>query len=768
MKAEKRNENSMEPDIWYADVILPLPMPGLFTYGIPDELLIQAHPGVRVNVQVGKKKTYTGIIRHIHRNKPADYEVKPILLVPDNHPIVNDFQLRMWDWMSDYYMCPQGDIYRAAVPAGFKKNSYKPRLAGYLRLNKKWTGTAELNKLMDRLSKAPRQYEILTAYLDESGYTDNIKAGWVERSVLLKGNPKTGTALTILVKKGILDNVQREVSRLAMKEPEIKEPVSLNENQHIALQEIKQQFKKKDVVLLHGVTSSGKTELYIQLIQEALAKNKQVLYLLPEIALTTQIVSRLRSVFGSQVGVYHSRYSNHERIEIWNKIADPEPENNRPYHIILGARSSVFLPFTRLGLVIVDEEHENSYKQFDPSPRYHARDTAIVLAHLHKAKVLLGSATPSLESYYNCITAKYGLAELTSRYLDLQQPEIKLVNIREAYRKKQMKSHFSATLLDAIENSLKQKEQVILFQNRRGFALFLTCADCGWVPRCIHCDVSLTYHKSKKELVCHYCGYSVPTATACGDCGSHNLQMKGFGTEKIEDEIQLFFPGIRVARLDMDTARSRRSFEKIINGFESGRIDVLVGTQMISKGLDFNNVSLVGILNSDNMLNYPDFRAHERSFQLMMQVSGRAGRRHKRGLVIIQAYDSSHVLFEYLLAHDFKSYARLQLSERSCFSYPPYSRLIEIILKHKQKDILESASENLATCLKKQLGNRVMGPEDPLIGRIQRYHLKKILLKIEKEKSIVDVKNLIMNCIDSIHTDKAYKALMISVDVDPA
>jgi primosomal protein N' (replication factor Y) len=725
-------------------------------------------PGVRVSVQVGKKKLYTALIHHIHQEKPSGYEVKNILSVLDTHALVNDFQLRLWEWIAGYYMCTLGEVYRAALPSGFKLNTFKPRLAGYLRLNKQWLESAKLNGLLDSLSKAPRQFDLLTCYIEASGYTDNHQPGWIEKTYLLKKTPNAAVALKSLVKKGILDSSQQEISRLTIPDAKIQESLLLNENQRNAFREIKQHFQEKEVVLLHGVTSSGKTEIYIQLIREELAKGKQVLYLLPEIALTTQIVSRLRAVFGDYVGVYHSRFSDNERLEIWKNLNDQLTENSRSYRIILGARSSVFLPFADLGLVIVDEEHENTYKQFDPAPRYHARDTAILLAHLHRAKVLLGSATPSLESYYNCITAKYGLVELSSRYLDIQLPEIRVVNIREAYRKKQMKSHFSILLLEAIEKSLQQQEQVILFQNRRGFSLYLACAECGWVPRCIHCDVSLTYHKTKKELVCHYCGYSVSTATSCKDCGSHNLQMKGFGTEKIEDEIQLFFPGIHVARLDIDAARSRKSYEKIISGFERGDTDILVGTQMVSKGLDFDNVSLVGILNADNMLNYPDFRAYERSFQLMMQVSGRAGRKNKRGLVIIQAYDSANVLFDPLITNDFKSYARRQLMDRNSFLYPPYTRLIEIIIKHKQKEVMDMAGDHLTGALKKQLGVRVMGPEYPVISRIRNHYLKRILLKIEKEKSIVEVKEFVIKCIEETKMHDDYKSLIISVDVDPA
>ncbi|MBN1415520.1 MAG: primosomal protein N' [Bacteroidales bacterium] len=757
-------------DSWYIDVILPLPLQGLFTYQIADHQLSDAKPGVRVVVPVGKKRLYTALIHHVHQQKPQDYMVRPVHALLDSEPVINDLQLKLWEWIADYYMCTLGDIYRAAVPAGFKpeKEIYKPRKSFFIRLGRSWREEVKLHSLLDKLAKAPRQHKLLMQYLETSGFSVSSQPVWIEKTTLLKKAAVSDSVFQNLVKKKVFETTQRVVSRLSRHDDEIREPLSLTGDQSKALQSIKQNFMDKDVVLLHGITSSGKTEMYIHLIRDQLEKGKQVLYLLPEIALTTQIITRLRKVFGNKVGIYHSKFSASERVEIWNCLAGKTTGIRDPYQVILGARSSLFLPFSNLGLVIIDEEHENTFKQTGPSPRYHARDTAIVLAQLHKAKVLLGSATPSLESFYNCLTGKYGLVELSKRYLDLQLPEIHVVNIHEAYRKKQMKSHFSVPLLEATENALKQHEQVILFQNRRGFSLFLECGECGWVPRCIHCDVSLTYHKRNKSLVCHYCGYSVSVYGSCKKCGSHNMQMKGFGTEKIEDEIALFFPGARITRMDLDAIRSRKTCERIIAAFERGEIDIMVGTQMISKGLDFDNVNLVGILNADNMLNYPDFRAYERSFQLMLQVSGRAGRKNRRGRVIIQAYDSSQELFNQVINHDFNSFARSQLSERKSFHYPPYTRLIEITLKSKDKNKLDRAAEILASILKKQLDIRIMGPEYPLISKIRNHHLKRIILKTKKEKSVARVKETLQQCIAGLHRHDDFRGVMVSVDVDPA
>lgn len=757
------------PNSWYADVILPLSLPGLLTYAVPESLQDKVKPGVRVKVQVGKKKTYTALIHHVHNKKPSGYEVRPFLGIIDREPFVNHWQLKLWEWMADYYMCSPGDIFRAAVPAGFKAevSTYKPKTTCFVRLSKEWREEKKLHPLLDKLAKAPAQQKLVMQYLETSGFPEKRRRDWIEKSVLLDASGTRDTVLKSLTKKGIFETVLREVSRLDIYSAAMKEPASLNDNQQKALNAIKQQFEKKDVVMLHGITSSGKTEIYIHLIHEALEKGRQVLYLLPEIALTTQIVERLRKVFGNKVGVYHSKYSDNERIEIWKNLSGQSPGGSPSFQVILGARSSLFLPFCNLGLVIVDEEHENTFKQVDPAPRYHARDTAIILAQMHGAKVLLGSATPSLESFYNCLSGKYSMVGLETRYLDLQPPEIKVVDMREARRKKRMKSHYSTALLEAIENSLSQKEQVILFQNRRGFSLFLECSECGWVPRCRNCDVSLTYHKKERRMECHYCGYSLPVATLCEDCGSPNVLMKGFGTEKIEDEMALFFPEARIARMDLDATRSRHAYAKVITGFERGTIDILVGTQMISKGLDFDNVSLVGILNADNMLNYPDFRAYERSFQLMLQVSGRAGRRNKRGTVIIQARDSGMELFHYLIRNDFRAFAMVQLEERKSFHYPPFTRLIAIELKCTDRNTLDPGAETLAGMLKKMPDLRIMGPEYPLVSRIKNNFVKRIILKIDKDKSVARVKEEIRKCLEELRRMNAFKSIAIRVDVDP-
>jgi primosomal protein N' (replication factor Y) len=754
---------------WFADVILPLSLPGLLTYEVPEDLEDKVKPGIRVRVQIGKRKTYSALVHHIHQEKPPGYKVRPFLSIADSDPVVNEWQLKLWDWMADYYMCSPGDVYRAAMPAGYKAEflSYKPKTLCYVRLTEAWKEEHNLHQILDRLAKAPVQQKVVMHYLDLSGFPEKHRPEWIEKSLLLRASGTGDPALKSLVRKGILETELREVSRLDGYHDALQEPVTLNDNQREAFDAIRLHFEKKDVVLLHGITSSGKTEIYIRLILEELRKGRQVLYLLPEIALTTQIIMRLRKVFGERVGVYHSKYSGNERIEIWRNLSGQTSGRRPPFQIILGARSSLFLPFRNLGLVIVDEEHENTFKQYDPAPRYHARDTVIMLAQLHGAKVLLGSATPSLESYYNCLSGKYGLVELETRYLDLQPPEIKVVDIREAYRKKRMRSHFSLPLLDAIENSLAQKEQVMLFQNRRGFSLFIECTECGWVPHCARCDVSLTYHKKERKMVCHYCGYAVSVPVACEGCGSHNLQMKGFGTEKIEDEIALFFPDAQIDRMDVDAMRTRHAYEKVITAFARGATDILVGTQMITKGLDFDNVGLVGILNADNMLNYPDFRAYERAFQLMMQVSGRAGRRKKQGTVIIQAWDSRMELFHHLIRNDFRAFAMDQLADRKSFHYPPYTRIIEIKLSGSDKSNLDRGAGTLAGMLNDLPGLRVVGPEYPLISRIRSLYVKKIILKIDRDKSVTRVKGEIRKFLGELQTKGTFRSVSVTVDVDP-
>ncbi|MBN1789304.1 MAG: primosomal protein N' [Bacteroidales bacterium] len=665
----------------YVDLLLPLPIPGIFTYAVNQELATVVKRGARVSVQFGKRNIYTGLVVKVHDQRPVAYDVKEIAGLIDREPVVLESQIRLWEWISEYYMCTPGEVFKAALPA---------RLKPGIRARKKETGEPSLSRLSE-----------------------------------------------------------------------------LNISQLQAFQEIKDAFASTDVVLLHGITSSGKTEIYIHLIQEALENGKQVLYLLPEIALTTQIITRLRAVFGSCIAVYHSRSTDSERVRTWNRLLQPAEETENAIQIILGVRSSVFLPFRNLGLVIIDEEHENTYKQFDPAPRYHARDTALMLARQQGASVLLGTATPSVESYHNCMTGKYKLVKLNERFLNLELPEITVVNTRELRRRKQMQSHFSPVLLSNIDIALKNGEQVILFQNRRGFSLFLECENCGEVPRCRHCDVSLTYHKSSNRLNCHYCGYQTIVPSTCPSCGHNKLQMKGFGTEKIEEEIALFFPSAKVERLDLDNTRSRKSFEKLIARFEMKESDILVGTQMVSKGLDFDNVKLVGIMNADTMLNFPDFRAYERSFQLMSQVSGRAGRKNSRGSVIIQTSDHNHPVIRQVVANDYVAMYNEQLEERRKFRYPPFCRMVEIILKHRDRDILDQAATFLAFLLRKSIHEKIMGPEYPLVSRTHNLYLKNMLVKIENGKTLSGVKLQIINGIKEMLLKPEFRSVQYTLDVDP-
>lgn len=677
--------------VCYADVILPLPVSGVFTYRVAGENESRAKPGMRVTVQFGRKKIYTGIIRKIDTRKPDKYVVKDILTVLDEDPVVNEYQFLLWEWISDYYMCSLGEVFKAALPSG------------------KHLG---------------------------------IRAPVPKKSSRIRKTVHTG---------------QDKWAKT--------EPAQLNPSQENALHEIREAFDSTDVVLLHGVTSSGKTEIYIRLIEDALTQNKQVLYLLPEIALTTQIIARLQAAFGHAVAVYHSRLTDRERGDAWNRLLHADDAN--PVRIILGARSSVFLPFRDTGLIIIDEEHENTFKQFDPAPRYHARDTAIMLARFHGAKVLLGTATPSVETYYNCNSGKYSLVDLTDRYGDMQLPDIQVVNTRELRRKKRMQSHFSPLLLDNITEALQNKEQVILFQNRRGFSLYLECRQCGDIPRCRRCDVSLTYHKLSNRITCHYCGFGMAVPKVCQACGSSDIKMQGFGTEKIEEEIGLFFPEARIARMDLDTTRRRRSFEKLIATFELGESDILVGTQMVSKGLDFDNVRLVGIINADTMLNYPDFRAQERSFQLMAQVSGRSGRKNKRGIVIIQTSDDKHPIIDQVMRNDFRAMYTEQLEERKRFQYPPFYRLIEITLKHRDRELLDKAADFLLQRLRQALKEKILGPEYPLVSRIQNLNLKRLLIKIAKGHSLPSAKKGIAFHLDELSEHPMFRSVIPVIDVDP-
>jgi len=737
---------------------------GKFTYRIPDELQEKIVPGVRVTVPFGNKDLFYGIVAGVHDRQPDFKNIRSIIAIPEIVPSLNEKQLRLWTWISEYYMCTEGEVMKAALPSETSMDEYKPKLERYISLSRNYSGT-ELNQILDKLARAPQQLTLLSSYLSLSGYPEVKDPAMISRQTLLVDSGSSAATLDQLLKKEILKTVNTRVTRLD-ESGFGSEPVrELSAAQAAAYSSVKAQFAKKDIVLLHGVTSSGKTELYIHLIEEQIRAGRQVLYLLPEIALTTQIIKRLRRHFGSVTGIYHSRCSNAEKVEIWNKVASDDPDSG--YRLILGVRSSIFLPFSNLGLIIIDEEHDGSYKQHDPAPRYHARDTAIMLAGIHSAKTLLGSASPSIESYNNAVIGKYGLSELKERFGKIRLPSIVLANVRDATRKKLMVSHFTPELLEAIDDALGKDEQVILFQNRRGFSPYIECADCGWVPVCIQCAVNMTYHKSIGRLVCHYCGYSVSVPHHCGSCNSSGLITRGFGTEKIEDEIKIVFPDARVARMDQDTTRGKNSFANIIRAFEERRIDILIGTQMISKGLDFENLTVVGILNADNMLNFPDFRAHERSYQLMEQVSGRAGRRQKQGKVVIQTSDPANRIIRLVLRHDYEGLFRMQAGDRKEFNYPPFCRLIRITMRHKDKGLLNQFSGMLGDDLKNLFGKRVLGPESPLISQVQLWHIKTLLIKVEREKPPGKAKELITEAIARIENEKGSSGFRIAVDVDP-
>ena len=748
----------------FADIILPLAVRGRFTYRIPEDIAEKVTPGVMVTVQFGGRKLYSGIVCQIH-TKPSDIKnVRPLISVNNTTPVINESQLRLWLWISEYYLCSEGEVMKAALPSEINLNNFKPRLETFIKLCRRFTED-ELNELLDKLKKAPKQQEILSVYIRLTGYATGSEVFPVSKSLLLSESHSGPGILEALIAKGILASVSKPVSRIPETDS-YKEPIKqLSEAQSVAFRSVKSQFLEKDIVLLHGVTSSGKTEIYIHLIDEQLKKGKQVLYMLPEIALTTQIILRLKRHFGAVTGVYHSRFSDPEKVEIWKKVAEKDPSNG--YRLILGVRSSLFLPFSDLGLIIVDEEHDGSYKQHDPAPRYHARDSAIMLAAMHNAKTILGSASPSVESYNNAVGGKYGLTELKERYGLIKLPTIILANTREAYRKKLMVSHFTPELLQAMDDALNKEEQVILFQNRRGFSPYIECSECGWIPVCIQCAVNLTYHKGIGKLVCHYCGYTTSIPSKCCNCHSAAMVTRGFGTEKIEDEIKIVFPAARVSRMDQDTTRNKNSFNKLIRAFEERRIDILIGTQMISKGLDFENLTVVGILNADNLLNYPDFRAHERSFQLMEQVSGRAGRRQKQGKVVIQTSDPANKIIRQVLRHDYVSMFRMQSEERMTFNYPPFCRMVKISIKHKDRAQLNYYSDILGRDLKEIFGKRVLGPESPVISQVQLWYIKTILIKIEREKPPAKAKQLILEAIERLEKEKGASALKIAVDVDP-
>ncbi|MBR2291559.1 MAG: primosomal protein N' [Prevotella sp.] len=761
----------------FADVILPVPLDGFFTYSVPQHLTEQVRVGARVLVPFGRNKTYVGIAAEIHHRAPEGYLVKDILQVLDVSPILLDSQLKLWRWIADYYMSPIGEVYKAALPSGLKaEDGYRPKTELYIRLTPQFRQEAALHVALNMLQRAPKQQAAFIDFLhlseiDQEPEGEGIA---VTRDELLNAGHTLPT-INQLVKRGMLETYELEVGRLNQGgEPHLENIQPLSEVQQDAYNQIQFSFLRKNVTLLHGVTSSGKTEIYIHLIRQALEQKKQVLYLLPEIALTVQIMQRLQRVFGNRLGIYHSKYADAERVEIWQKQL-----SRNPYDVILGARSAVFLPFQNLGLVIIDEEHETSYKQQDPMPRYHARSTAIVLAQMQGAKTLLGTATPSAETYFNALSpapqgegtvvgaGKYGLVELFQRYKNIELPEIQVVDIRDLQHRKMMNGPFSPLLLTKTREALERGEQVILFQNRRGYAPMIECKQCGWVPRCQHCDVSLTFHRHLNQLTCHYCGYTYQVPTECPACGCKDLQTRGYGTEKIEADVRDIFPEARIARMDLDTTRSRQAYERIISDFSAGRTNLLIGTQMISKGLDFDKVSVVGILNADTMLNQPDFRAYEHAFMMMSQVSGRAGRKGKRGLVILQTKTPDAPLIRQVVANDHTAFYRSLFSERRLFRYPPFTRLVYVFLKHRSDGLVEAASLEMGSWLRQWFGARVLGPDKPAVAKVKSLSIRKLVLKLEPGLNMADVRKYLTLAQQQMLQDKRYSSLQIYFDVDP-
>jgi primosomal protein N' (replication factor Y) len=812
----------------FVEVILPLSIAKNYTYRVPFEMNDSVAVGKRVVVQFGKSKLYTAIISSIGSRAPEKYQAKYIIELLDDQRIVTDAQLQFWQWLAEYYMCNIGEVMNAALPSAlklasetrimlnknfeidrsglhdkeflivealdiqpeltvsdiikllgqktvmpilklmFEKNiihisediteRYKPRTRTFITLNPIYHDQENLKELFSILEKrAPKQADAVLGYIKLSRHQKTVS-----KNELAEESGAGAASIKSLVEKEVFITEEKNVSRLYYDDEEASGNFELSEQQKDVLRHIEDEFAEKEAVLLHGVTSSGKTQVYIRLIEKMIGAGKQVLYLLPEIALTTHIIERLRMYFGADIGVYHSRFNDSERVEVWQKML------NNEYKVVLGARSSVFLPFNNLGLIIVDEEHETSYKQFDPAPRYNARDAAIFLANMHQAKVLLGSATPSFESYYNARINKYGLAELTERYGGVKLPEIEVVSIVEETKKKTIQSHFTGVLMAEINQALTNKEQVILFQNRRGYAPVLICKICANTPKCINCDVTLTYHKSSGKLHCHYCGYKEDAPQICPACGSTHLEYKGFGTEKVEDELALLLPDARIARMDLDTTRSRNSLQTILNDLEEKKIDILVGTQMVAKGLDFSEVTVIGIINADSLLKFPDYRANERSFQMLAQVSGRAGRRGKQGKVVIQTYDPGHRVIKQVIENDYTNLYFTEMEERRSFKYPPFYRIINLDVKHKDPDAVNNQAAYLAAELRKHFGDRVIGPEFPLIGRIRNYYIKTIMLKFEKDGiSMNKAKTIMREVITQFQTTKLSKGSVVQPDVDP-
>ena len=817
----------------FAEVLLPLPIYGTFTYSVPEEMQPVAGIGYRVVVPFGRKKFYTGVITLLHNNKPEGYEVKDILSVLDNHSILRHPQLKFWQWIADYYLCAPGDVLKAALPAGMKVESetrvnanvdyvdtdsslnereliiynylltksnitpgeisratgfknveqivtrmiekeavivcekivdnYRPKTEVCVKLTADKGDNEALQKMFDMVKQAKKQEATLSAYLHLSEWLKKGNPKPVTKDALIARAGSSLTIINAMKTKGIFQLYKREVNRFHIDDNIEVKLNSLSQPQQEALTDIRNQMKEKNVVLLHGVTSSGKTEVYTHLIDSVLRSGLQVLYLVPEIALTTQLTQRLYRNFGNRLLIYHSKFSDNERVDIWKQLL-----NDQTPKVVIGVRSSVFLPFSKLGLVIIDEEHETSFKQQDPAPRYNARNAALVLASMHGAKTLLGSATPSVETYYNALSGKYGLVSLSTRYEGVELPIVETVDTKKARKKHLMRGAFSVSLIDECNEALLRGEQAIIFQNRRGFAPLVRCKECAWTPKCVNCDVSLTYHKRFNQLVCHYCGAMQPLPSICPACGQPTIEVLGYGTERLEDDIEQYFPGVKIARMDLDTTRSKTGYDKIIENFSKGQTRVLVGTQMVTKGLDFEGVSVVGIVNADNMINYPDFRSHERSFNMLEQVAGRAGRRKKQGLVLIQTSMPDHPIIKFVKAHDYEGFYNAEIEERRRYGYPPFTRIINIYVKHRDDNIVTELSVMFSNLLRKVFGERVLGPEAPVVARVQQLFIRQIVLKVETTASMSKVKQALRQIYLHSLADARMKSAIIYYDVDPS
>ncbi len=818
----------------FAEVILPLPLYSTFTYSVPEVMAAQLRVGCRVLVPFGRKKYYTAIVTMIHSIKPEGYEVKDILTMLDDEPIVKHPQLKLWEWISEYYLCSLGDVYKAAVPSGLKVesetfvsadpdfeetepgelkereriildligsrdrvqlteisratgfknveaivsrliekgavfvaehmvNNYRPKTETYVKLTIAHDDNDELHRFFDLVGRSKKQEALLLAYLDLSHWLQKSKTpAEVSKKSLLARADVSQAVLSGVIAKGILCQYKKEINRFADLSSSKIELPTLTDEQSRAYKEILDSYKSKQITLLHGVTSSGKTSIYMHLIDEALRQKRQVLYLVPEIALTTQLTHRLHSVFGKQLLIYHSKFSDNERVDIWKRLL----HSNEPC-VVIGVRSAVFLPYSNLGLIIVDEEHDTSYKQQDPAPRYNGRNVAIVLANMHGAKTLLGSATPAIESYYNATTGKYSLVSLTNRYEGIKMPEVEIIDTKIARKKKEMNGTFSNRLIGLCRESINAGEQIILFQNRRGYAPMVTCKQCGWIPKCENCDVSLTYHKHLHTLTCHYCGYTITLPDLCPACKQPTIEIVGYGTERIEDDIDSVFPDTRILRMDLDTTRNKNSYERIIEDFSARKADILVGTQMVTKGLDFDGVCTVGILNADTMINFPDFRSHERAFNMMEQVAGRAGRKNKQGRVVIQTSNPENPVIKFVCKHDYIGFYKEELADRENFKYPPFTKIINIYLKHRDDNVLNEMAVRYSNMLRQVFNYRVLGPEAPMVARVQNLYIRQIVLKMENAASMVKVKKILRAIYENmLKVDSRMKSTILYYDVD--